>query len=147
MYIGNLDSLRDWGHAKDFVEAMYLVLQQEEPDDYVIATGKQYSVRHFIEVAGAQLGMSIKWEGDGLDEVGIDGKSGKRIIAVDSRYFRPTEVDTLLGDPSRAKEKLGWEPKIGMEQLVEEMIRSDLHEAKRDAMVADAGYKSYDYHE
>lgn len=109
LFIGNLESLRDWGHAKDFVEAMYLILQQDEPDDYVIATGRQHSVRQFIEAASGELGFDIEWKGEGIDEVGIDRNSGKQIIAVDPRYFRPTEVETLLGDPSKAKRVLGWE--------------------------------------
>jgi GDPmannose 4,6-dehydratase len=119
--LGNLNAKRDWGHAKDFVEAMWLMLQQETPDDYVIATGKQYSVREFVEEAAPYFGMDIVWEGTGLDEVGIDRHSGKVIVQVDSKYFRPAEVETLLGDATKAKEKLGWEPKISFKQLVEDM--------------------------
>lgn len=119
--LGNLNARRDWGHAKDFVEAMWLMLQQETPDDYVIATGKQYSVREFVEEAAPYFGMDIVWEGTGLDEVGIDRHSGKVIVQVDSKYFRPAEVETLLGDATKAKEKLGWEPKISFKQLVEDM--------------------------
>ena len=147
LYVGNLDSRRDWGHAKDFVEAMWLILQRDVSDDYVIATGEQYSVRQFIEKAAQQLDMAIEWRGKGLEETGIDTTNGQRIIAVDPRYFRPTEVDTLLGDPGKAKSLLGWEPRISFDQLVEEMVSSDLSEAKRDALVTDAGYKAFKYHE
>ncbi len=147
LYIGNLESLRDWGHARDFVEAMWLILQQDEPDDYVIATGQQYSVRHFIEAASGELGMDIEWKGEGVDEVGIDQNTGKQIIAVDSRYFRPTEVESLLGDPSKAKRILGWEAKIPFSQLVSEMVTADLEAAKKDALVREAGYQTFDHHE
>lgn len=147
LYIGNLDSLRDWGHARDYVEAMWLILQQDQPDDYVIATGKQYSVRQFIEFGAAELDMDIEWQGSGLDEIGIDRKSGNHVVAVDPRYFRPTEVETLLGDPTKAKTKLGWEPKISVDLLVREMVAADYDEAKRDALVKDAGYKTFDRHE
>jgi GDPmannose 4,6-dehydratase len=147
LYIGNLESLRDWGHARDFVEAMWLVLQQDSPDDYVIATGKQYSVRQFIEAAGAELDMDIAWRGKGVEEAGTDRNSGKQVVAVDPRYFRPTEVDTLLGDPSKAKQRLGWEARISFEQLVKEMVAADYEAAQRDALVKDAGYKTFDYHE
>ena len=147
LYIGNLESLRDWGHARDFVEAMWLILQQDEPDDYVIATGKQYSVRQFIEAAGGELGMDLEWQGEGVDEVGIDRNTGKQIIAVDSRYFRPTEVETLLGDPSKAKRILGWEAKTPFSQLVSEMVAADLEAAKKDALIREAGYQTFDHHE
>lgn len=147
LFIGNLESLRDWGHAKDFVEAMWLILQQDEPDDYVIATGKQYSVREFIEFGSAELDISIEWRGEGIDEVGIDTNTGKQIIAVDPRYFRPTEVETLLGDPSKARNQLGWEPKISLDQLVREMVAADYETAKRDALVKEAGYRTFDHHE
>ena len=119
--LGNLDARRDWGHAKDFVEAMWLMLQQDEPDDYVIATGEQYSVRQFVEEAAPYFGMKIVWEGEGLDEVGIDKNTGRKVIDVNPKYFRPAEVETLLGDASKAKEKLGWEPKTSFKQLVEDM--------------------------
>ena len=119
--LGNLDAKRDWGHAKDYVEAMWLMLQQQVPDDYVIATGEQYSVREFVERAAPYFGMNIKWEGEGVDEVGYDVNSGNQIIVVDSKYFRPAEVETLLGDSTKAKTNLGWEPKITFEQLIEEM--------------------------
>lgn len=121
LYLGNLNAKRDWGHAKDFVDAMWLMLQQDEPDDYVIATGKQYSVKEFIEAAAPYFGMRIEWMGEGLEEVGFDWNTKKPVIKVDPKYFRPAEVETLLGDPTKAKEKLGWEPKISFEQLVEDM--------------------------
>jgi GDPmannose 4,6-dehydratase len=121
LYLGNLNAKRDWGHAKDFVEAMWLMLQQDEADDYVIATGEQYSVREFVEVAAPYFGMNIVWEGEGLNEVGVDKNTRKTIIKVNPKYFRPAEVETLLGDATKAKEKLGWEPKISFEQLVEDM--------------------------
>ena len=147
LYIGNLDSLRDWGHARDFVEAMWLVLQQDEPGDYVIATGEQHSVREFIQAAAGELEMDIEWQGSGIDEIGIDRNSGKELIAVDSRYFRPTEVETLLGDPSKAKSELGWEAKISFAELVKEMVATDHEDAKRYALIKDAGYKTFDRHE
>jgi GDPmannose 4,6-dehydratase len=147
LYIGNLNSLRDWGHASDYVEVMWMMLQQKEPDDYVIATGKQYSVRQFIEFGSAELNIDIEWKGEGIDEIGIDRNTGKQIVAVDPRYFRPTEVETLLGDPTKAKDKLGWIPKISVDQLVREMVAADYEEAKRDALVKDAGYKAFDHHE
>lgn len=121
LYLGNLDAKRDWGHAKDYVEAMWLMLQQEDADDYVIATGKQYSVRDFVNEASPYFGMNIVWEGEGLDERGVDKTTGRTIVKVDSKYFRPAEVETLLGDASKAKEKLGWEPKISFKELVEDM--------------------------
>jgi GDPmannose 4,6-dehydratase len=121
LYLGNLNAKRDWGHAKDFVEAMWLMLQQDEPDDYVIATGEQYSVREFVEVAAPYFGMQITWRGEGLNEIGYDVFTGKEVVKVDPRYFRPAEVETLLGDPTKAKKQLGWEPKISFEQLVEDM--------------------------
>ena len=121
LYLGNLNAKRDWGHAKDFVEAMWLMLQQDEPDDYVIATGHQYSVREFVEEAAPYFGMKISWEGEGLNEVGIDKLTKREVVRVSSKYFRPAEVETLLGDATKAKEKLGWEPKISFEQLVEDM--------------------------
>ena len=121
LYLGNLNAKRDWGHARDFVEAMWLMLQQDEPDDYVIATGEQYSVREFVEEAAPYFGMKIEWMGEGLDEVGYDWNTKKAVIRVNPKYFRPAEVETLLGDASKAKEKLGWEPKISFNQLVEDM--------------------------
>ena len=147
LYLGNLDALRDWGHAKDYVEMQWLMLQQEEPEDFCIATGVQYSVRDFVNYAYDYLGKSIRWEGKGVDEKGYDAESGKCIVAVDPRYFRPTEVETLLGDPTKAKEKLGWVPKISLQEMVQEMMEADLQIAKRDALVKEHGYKAFDYHE
>jgi GDPmannose 4,6-dehydratase len=147
LFIGNLESLRDWGHARDFVEAMWLILQQDNPDDYVIATGEQHSVRDFIEIAAEQLDMGIDWRGEGVDEVGIDKASGNTIIEVDPRYFRPTEVDTLLGDPTKAKSVLGWEQKVSFRDLVEEMVASDHEAAKKYVMIKNAGYRTYDHNE
>ena len=123
--LGNLDSRRDWGHAKDYARAMWLMLQQDEPDDYVIATGKQYSVREFAEMAAKYYNMNLEWSGEGVDEVGIDTNTGKTVIVVNSKYYRPAEVETLLGDYTKAKEKLGWYPKISFSQLVEEMCKND----------------------
>jgi GDPmannose 4,6-dehydratase len=146
LYLGNMDAKRDWGHAKDYVEMQWLMLQQEQPEDFVIATGVQYSVRDFVNAAAKELGMQIRWEGQGVDEKGYDA-SGKCIVAVDPRYFRPTEVETLLGDPTKAKEKLGWTPKISFGELVSEMVREDLKSAERDELVKKHGYKTMDYHE
>ena len=183
LYLGNLDSLRDWGHAKDYVEMQWLMLQQDHPEDFVIATGVQYSVRDFVNAAAQELGMEIRWEGSGVDEKGYwvnsslrggaadaaiqpnpttgaaDAEKGCRIshsplptphspvIAVDPRYFRPTEVETLLGDAGKAKEKLGWTPRITFKELVAEMVREDLKSAERDELVKKHGYKAMDYHE
>ena len=121
LYLGNLDALRDWGHARDYVEAMWLMLQQDKPDDFVIATGKQYSVRQFVEEAALYFGFDLEWHRSGLDEVALDKKTKKIIVAVDSKYFRPAEVETLLGDATKAKEELGWTPKTSFKELVEEM--------------------------
>jgi GDPmannose 4,6-dehydratase len=134
LYLGNLDAKRDWGHAKDYVEMQWLMLQQEKPEDFVIATGIQYSVRDFVNAAAKELGLSIRWEGQGVDERGYDAL-GKCIVSVDPAYFRPTEVETLLGDASKAKNKLGWTPKISFADLVAEMAREDLKSAERDEMV------------
>jgi GDPmannose 4,6-dehydratase len=147
VYLGNLDALRDWGHAKDYVEAQWLMLQQDEPEDFVIATGEQISVRAFVERAAAELGMAIEWQGAGVDEKGIDRSTGNCIVAIDERYFRPTEVDTLLGDPSKAKEKLGWSTKIKIDDLISEMVAEDSKLAERDALVASKGYKTFKYNE
>ena len=146
LYLGNMESLRDWGHARDYVEAQWLMLQQEKPEDFVIATGVQYSVRQFVDAAGAELGMHITWTGKGADEIGTDAQ-GRAVVKVDSRYFRPTEVETLLGDPSKAKQKLGWAPKTTFAELVAEMVREDLKSAERDELVKKHGYAAYDFHE
>ncbi len=146
VYLGNLNAKRDWGHAKDYVEMQWLMLQQDKPEDFVIATGVQYSVRDFINAAAKELGMQIRWEGDGVAEKGYD-THGKCVVAVDPRYFRPTEVETLLGDPAKAKEKLSWTPKITFQELVAEMVREDLKSAERDELIKRHGYKSMAYHE
>ncbi|MER8697420.1 GDP-mannose 4,6-dehydratase [Mesorhizobium opportunistum] len=141
LYLGNLDALRDWGHAKDYVEVQWLMLQQASADDYVIATGEQHSVREFVTLAATDLDMDLRWEGTGVDEKGYDTKSGKCIVAVDPRYFRPTEVETLLGDASKARQRLGWEPKIKFIDLVKEMIREDFKGARREQLLAEHGYQ------
>jgi GDPmannose 4,6-dehydratase len=146
IYLGNLDARRDWGHARDYVEAQWLMLQQPQPEDFVIATGIQHSVRDFVDLAGRKLGMKLKWSGNGLDEKAVDG-AGRVRVAVDPRYFRPAEVDTLLGDPSKAKSKLGWSAKVSFEQLVEEMASEDLKAAERDELVKRHGHRPYDFHE
>lgn len=152
LYLGNLDSKRDWGHAKDYVKAMWLMLQQKAPDDFVIATGESHSVREFVERAFEEIGVSIRWEGEGVDEVGvaesISGSiphlsPGTVLIKIDRRYFRPTEVDFLLGDFSKAKTKLGWKPIISFDQLVREMVSEDIKEAKKDQLCSDAGYLTF----
>lgn len=187
LYLGNLDAKRDWGHAKDYVDAMWLMLQQEEPEDYVIATGEQHSVRAFVELAARELGIELEWQGSGISEVGVvasidrkpltmssgafhvDGnllsampalsnieqiatgrhelQPGQIVVRVDPRYFRPTEVDTLLGDASKAKEKLGWKPRIGFHELVSEMLAADLKEAERDQLCNSAGFQIYNHSE
>ncbi|MGO4222709.1 GDP-mannose 4,6-dehydratase [Lysobacter sp. TAF61] len=146
LFLGNLDSLRDWGHAKDYVEMQWLMLQQETAEDFVIATGVQFSVRDFVNAAAAELGINVRWEGEGVDEKGYDDK-GNCIVAVDERYFRPAEVETLLGDASKAKEKLGWSPKITFNELVSEMVREDLKAAERDELVKRHGYFAPNRHE
>lgn len=140
LYLGNLNAKRDWGHAKDYVNAMYLMLQQKHPEDFVIATGTQYSVRDFCEAVFKELGIKIIWKGEGVNEKGIDSKTGKAIIEVDPRYFRPTEVESLLGDPTKAKEKLGWKAEITFEKLVKEMTSADLEEARRDVHLEKGGF-------
>jgi GDPmannose 4,6-dehydratase len=145
LYLGNLDALRDWGHAKDYVEMQWMMLQQETAEDFVIATGVQYSVRDFVNAAAKELEMEITWQGTGIAEKGY--WQGKCIVQVDQRYFRPTEVETLLGDPTKAKEKLGWTPKITFHELVAEMVREDYKSAKRDELVKEHGYQAMDYHE
>ena len=146
LYLGNLNSKRDWGHARDYVEVMWLILQQDEPDDFVIATGHQHSVRDFVNAAAAQLDIQIDWQGSGEEEKGYDA-SGRCIVAVDPHYYRPAEVETLLGDPSKAHEKLGWKPKTSFEQLVAEMVREDLKSAKRDELVKRHGFTVYNHNE
>ena len=146
LYLGNLNALRDWGHARDYVEMQWLMLQQDHAEDFVIASGVQYSVRQFVDTAAQELGISIKWQGSGVDEKGYDD-AGKCIVQVDPRYFRPTEVETLLGDPTKAKQKLGWTPKITFHELVAEMVREDLKSAERDELVKKHGFTAYDYHE
>jgi GDPmannose 4,6-dehydratase len=146
LYLGNLDAKRDWGHAKDYVEMQWLMLQQNQAEDFVIATGVQFSVRDFVNIAAKELGMSIRWEGESINEKGYDA-SGKCIVAVDERYFRPAEVETLLGDATKAREKLGWVPKIKFNQLVTEMIRADLNSAERDELIKHHGYVPMDHHE
>lgn len=141
LYLGNLDAKRDWGHARDYVELQWMMLQQDNPEDFVIATGEQYSVRDFVEMSAGELGMSITWEGEGVDEKGYD-ENGRCIVSVDPAYFRPTEVETLLGDASKAKEKLGWKPKISFQEMVSEMVAADYREAKFDAKVAAEGHKA-----
>jgi len=160
LYLGNMDAKRDWGHAKDYVEMQWLMLQQEKPEDFVIATGVQYSVRDFVNAAAKELGMHIRWEGQGVEEKGYwtnnafiarsdatRQSSFQPVVQVDPRYFRPTEVETLLGDPAKAKAKLGWTPKISFDELVAEMVREDLKSAERDELVKKHGYKAMDYHE
>ena len=163
VYLGNLDARRDWGHAKDYVEMQWMMLQQEKPEDYVIATGKQYSVRQFVDAAAAELGIVIQWKGSGVEEVGVVAevkkladkefdarlhvRPGSTIVRVDPRYFRPTEVETLLGDPSKAKEKLGWVPKISFASLVAEMVSHDMEEARRDELCRGKGFRINAYNE
>ncbi|MCU0833640.1 MAG: GDP-mannose 4,6-dehydratase [Chromatiaceae bacterium] len=147
LYLGNLDARRDWGHARDYVRMQWLMLQQDQPDDFVIATGEQHSVREFIELAAAEVGLAIRWEGQGVAEKGYDAATGVCRIAVDPRYFRPTEVDTLLGDATKAREQLGWEPEVGFRDLVAEMMREDLKEAERDALCRKEGYATPRRHE
>ncbi len=160
LYLGNLSARRDWGHARDYVEMQWLMLQQDTPDDYVIATGEQHSVREFASRAAAALGLTLRWEGEGVDETGtvvaVDAASlsesaraliGRTVVRVDPRYFRPTEVETLLGDPGKAREKLGWVPRTTFADLVTEMAREDLRQAQRDALVKSAGYRAFDHQE
>ncbi len=147
LYLGNMNAMRDWGHAKDYIEMQWLMLQQDKPDDYVIATGEQHSVREFIEACAKELGIALKWEGEGVNEKGINLANNKIIVAVDPRYFRPTEVETLLGDPSKAKKELGWEPKITFDELVKEMVETDLEEAKKDELCQRAGFQIFNHNE
>lgn len=146
LYMGNLDSKRDWGHARDYVEMQWLMLQQDHPEDYVIATGEQHSVREFIELVAKRLDIKIEWRGSGVQEKGYD-TDGRCIIKIDTRYFRPSEVEALLGDPSKAKRNLGWQPKVSFDELIKEMVDADLNTARRDSLIKKNGYKVYDYHE
>jgi GDPmannose 4,6-dehydratase len=143
LYLGNLDALRDWGHARDYVRAQWLILQQDRPEDYVIATGQQHSVRAFVESAAAMLDFRLEWRGKGVEEHAVDLGTGKTVVRIDPRYFRPTEVDALLGDASKARRELGWEPTVGFDALVREMVNADLHLAERDALVAREGFSVY----
>jgi GDPmannose 4,6-dehydratase len=145
LYLGNLDARRDWGHARDYIEAQWLMLQQNEPQDFVIATGVQHSVREFVELSAKLVGMRIRWQGKSTAERGVDAKTGRCVVRIDPRYYRPTEVDSLLGDATRAKVQLGWQPKVSFEDLVKEMVDGDMQIAKRDAMVASQGYRVYHY--
>jgi GDPmannose 4,6-dehydratase len=145
--LGNMDSLRDWGHARDYVEMQWLMLQQEIPEDFVIATGEQHSVREFVELAAKEIDINIRWEGKGVDEKGYDVATNKCIVSVNPKFFRPAEVETLLGDPSNAKNKLGWIPRTSFMDLVKEMIQSDLQDAKKDELLKQHGFKSFNYHE
>ena len=159
LYLGNLSARRDWGHAKDYVEAQWLMLQQDEPEDFVIATGKQYTVRQMVETAAAELSIGLRWQGEGQDEVGIVNdltqfkiqnsklRINDVVVRIDSRYFRPAEVETLLGDPTKAKQKLGWEAKTSFEEMVSEMVRVDLESARKDELVKEHGFQTFDYHE
>jgi len=168
LYLGNLDAKRDWGHARDYVEMQWLMLQQDEPDDYVIATGVQHSVREFVDAAARELGMVLRWDGAGVDQKGIvksidhsvaktqsaviksespSVNEGDVIVSIDPRYFRPTEVDALLGDPAKAKQKLGWVPKVSFDQLIAEMVAEDLKKAEKDALTRYYGYETPDHHE
>jgi GDPmannose 4,6-dehydratase len=146
LFLGNMDALRDWGHARDYVEMQWLMLQQDVAEDYVIATGVQYSVREFVTVAAQELGITVRWEGHGVEEKGYDSK-GNCIVGVDPRYFRPTEVETLLGDATRARVKLGWTPRTTFAELVKEMVREDLRSAERDELVKRHGFTTYAYNE
>lgn len=156
LYLGNLSALRDWGHARDYVEMQWLMLQQQQPDDFVIATGVQHSVRYFVEKAAEQLGIALRFEGNGESEIGIVEQvnrdnilcaPGDTIVRVDPRYYRPTEVETLLGDPSKAKEKLGWTPKISLDELIREMVQADYAGAKRHSLIKTAGFQTFDHYE
>ena len=147
LYLGNIDAKRDWGHAKDYVEMQWLMLQQDKPEDFTISTGVQYTVRDFVNIAAEELGIKLKWNGTGIDEMAIDVTTGKTIVQIDSRYFRPTEVETLLGDSTKAREKLGWVPKISFKELVKEMVLHDFNEAKKDNLCNQEGFVTYNYQE
>jgi GDPmannose 4,6-dehydratase len=145
LFLGNLDARRDWGHARDYVEMQWLMLQQDTPEDYVIASGEQHSVREFVELAGKELGFSIEWKGKGKNEKGIDAATGQDMVRIDPRYFRPSEVDTLLGDASKARDKLGWQPRTAFNELISEMVALDLQEAERDRMCQQEGFQTFNH--
>ena len=147
LFLGNMDAKRDWGHAKDYVEMQWLMLQQDKPEDFTISTGVQYTVRDFVNIAAKELDIELKWDGRGVNETGVDINTGKTIVRVDSRYFRPTEVETLLGDSTKAREQLGWTPKISFEELVKEMVIHDLNEAKKDDLCNKEGFSTYNHQE
>jgi GDPmannose 4,6-dehydratase len=147
LYLGNLNAKRDWGHAKDFIKAQWLILQQDKPDDYVIATGQHHSVREFVVAAFHEAGIGIKWKGEGIKEKGYDADTGRILVEIDKRYFRPTEVDTLLGDPAKAREKLGWNPEITFKELISEMVTEDMKEAERDHLCRKEGFRTFRHHE
>tara|TARA_Y100000758_G_scaffold299665_1_gene262568 strand:- start:455 stop:1540 length:1086 start_codon:yes stop_codon:yes gene_type:complete len=147
LYLGNLEAKRDWGHARDYVEMQWLMLQQNKPEDFCIATGVHYSVRDFVNIVAQELEINIQWKGAGIDEIGIDASTGNTIVSVDARYFRPTEVETLLGDATKAKEKLGWEPKISFDEMVKEMTAADLKEAEKEKLYQDKGFKTFHHYE
>lgn len=147
LFLGNMDSLRDWGHARDYVEAMWLMLQQDQADDFVIATGKQYSVRQFVEMVFREVGIQIEWRGNGAEEEGLDATTGAVRVAVDPRYYRPTEVDTLLGDPRKAREQLGWTARTSLDVMVKEMVADDVNGAEKDEMLRREGFQIFDYFE
>ncbi|CAG5085469.1 GDP-mannose 4,6-dehydratase [Parvicella tangerina] len=147
LYLGNLDAKRDWGHAKDYIKGMWLMLQQDEPQDFVLATGKTYTVRHFVDLAFKKVGIELTWKGEGVNEVGIDKSSGKEIVKVDPKYFRPTEVDLLIGDPSKAEKELGWKPAYDLEGLVNDMVESDLKLFKKDQYLKEGGHETLNYFE
>ena len=147
LYLGNLDAKRDWGHAKDYVKGMWMMLQQDNADDYVLASGETHPVREFVTLAFKEAGIAVKWEGEGVDEKGIDANTGKVLVEVDEAYFRPTEVDLLLGDASKARKELGWEPEYTFEELVKEMVKADLDLFRKDKYLQDGGHSTFNYHE
>lgn len=147
LFLGNMNALRDWGHARDYIEMQWLMLQQDKPEDFVIATGEQHSVRDFVNLAASEIDIHIRWEGQGVHEKGYDATTGKCVVAVDPRYFRPAEVETLLGDPSKAKKKLGWVPRTSFKELVSEMMREDMKGAQRDELIKQHGFKYFNHHE
>jgi GDPmannose 4,6-dehydratase len=147
LYLGNLEAKRDWGHARDYVEMQWLMLQQNEPEDFCIATGVHYSVRDFVNIVAQELEINIQWKGRGINEIGIDASTGNTIVSVDARYFRPTEVETLLGDATKAKEKLGWEPKISFDEMVKEMTAADLKEAEKEKLYQNKGFETFHHYE